>query len=252
MGVRAYLGSPVAVAWTLAAVAGVGAVVAAGWRVAAALASVSVLSNPAFLGGAGAVVVPLFVAGAVTAVAGAVWLPCGAAIAYAVGRAVRGQRATLPASAAVVRSRAEPLYRWAKTAVAVGPVADRVLTESDVSRAEIAVGCGGFVVPALVLDAPTLPAAVERANRILPGAGRRRVRVAGGVATVTLAVAAGAIGGIGAGAGAGTGGSVELLPPAPALALAGLVVGGVVTAAVDTARRAEIYAAASRDDGFRG
>jgi hypothetical protein len=241
MGVRAVARSPIVIAWMLAAMVAIGAVVAVGWRIAAALASVTAIADPAFLGGLGGIVVGLLVAIAVLAAAGAAWLPCSAAIAHAVGRETRGRRVTIPGTAAVIRARVEPLYRWAKTRVAVGPIADRLLTENDVSRAEIAVGCGGFVVPALALDASTLPAAVERANRVVPVAGRRRIHLGGAIVTIALAFLGWAVG--------------TMLPvesPPAALALAGVVVGTVVTAAVDVAWRARTYAAADRDDGFAG
>jgi hypothetical protein len=243
MSVHADIRSPVAIAWTLVAIVAIGAVVAIGWRVAAVLVSVSAIADPAFLGGLGEIVVVLLVAIAVLASAGIVWLPCSAAIAHAVGRETRDQRVTIPGTVAVIRARAEPLYRWAKTRVAIGPIAERLLTENDVGRPEIAVGCGGFVVPALVLDASTLPAAVERANRIVPVAGRRRIQLGGAIATAALAFLGWAV---------GTMLPIESLPAALALALVGVVVGAVVTAAFDIAWRTETYATANRDDGFSG
>jgi hypothetical protein len=241
MDVRAVVRSPIVIAWTLAAIVAIGAIVAAGWRVAAIIVSVTAISDPAFLGGLGELVVVLLVTIAVLATAGVVWLPCSAAIAHAVGRETRDQRVTIPGTVAVLRARVEPLYRWAKTRVAVDPITDRLLTEKDVGRAEIAVGCGGFVVPALALDASTLPAAVERANRIVPVAGRRRIQLGGAIATAALASLGWA---------AGTALPIEALPAA--LALVGGVVGTVVTAAIDVAWRARTYAAADRDDGFAG
>jgi hypothetical protein len=249
MGVRTYVRSPAAIAWTLAAVVGIGATVTAGWELAVVLASSSAIADTAVLGELGAVVLLAVVLAAVAAVSAAVWLPCAAAIAYAVGRRVRGHPASIPATLGVVRARSEPLYRWAKTTVAVGALADRLLTENDTAPAEIAAGCGGFVLPAIVLDAPTLSAAVDRANRVVPRPGRERVQFGGLVGTAALAAG-------GWGLGTALDGPLLVrpvaaaLPPSPALLVAGVVVGLVATAALDTAWRAGAYAASDPDEGF--
>lgn len=240
MSVRVYLRSPIALAWTLAAVVAVGLVVAAGWRLAGVLASTPAVSNPAFLDGLGGIAVSIFVGLLALGAAFAVWLPCSVAIAYAVGRSVREQPTTLAATVDAVRIRSKPLYRWAKTRTAVGPLADRILTDDDVSPAEVAVGCDSFVVPALALDAPTLPFAVERANRVVPPAGRERVLLVGFGATAVLAIG-------GAAAGLYDGSAV---PPASLLVAGAIVVGGVLTAALDVAWRTGVYATADLSDGF--
>ncbi len=247
MSVRTYLRTPAALAWTLAAIVGVAATVAAGWQLTVALASSTAIADAAFLDGIGAIVLVAVVAVSVLAVAAAVWLPCSAAIAYAVGRRYRGRSATIRGAHAVVRARSEPLYRWVKTLLAVGAIADRLLTENDVAPTEVAAGCGAFVVPAIVLDAPTLPSAVDRANRVVPSPGRRRIQVAGVGATAALA--------------AGCWGLVSALGELPlpievtvslpsVLFLAVSVVGLVITAAVDVAWRAATYADADTDAGF--
>lgn len=240
MSVRAYLRSPIAIAWTFVAAIAVGAVAAAGWNVAVFLVSLPAVSDPAFLDGLGAIAVSLLVASAVSAVAAAVWLPCSAAIAYAVGRAVRNRSTTAGSTVGVVRHRSKPLYRWAKTRAAVGPIAEYILSETDVSPAEVAVGCDGFVVPALVLDAPTLPLAVDRANRVVPPAGRERILLAGVGTTIAFAVGVGAVG--------MTGGSS--LPSTSIFVGVVVVVGAVLTAALDAAWRAGTYATQDLSDGF--
>ena len=249
MSVRAYLRSPVALGWTLAAILAIGATVAAGWQLAVALASNTVIADAAFLDGLGAILLVAVVAGAVLAVAAAVWLPCSAAIAYAVGRRVRGRPAAVSETTGVVRARSEPLYRWAKTTVAVGPIADRILTEKDTAPTEVAAGCGGFVVPAIVLDAATLPSAVDRANRVVPQPGRQRVQLAGLGGTAILAASFGWF--------ASVAGTVGPAPPAGvpapgplAAIITATVVGLVVTVAVDTAWRAGVYADADPESGF--
>ena len=249
MGVRTYVRSPTAIAWTLAAVIGIGATVAAGWELAVVLASSSAIADSAVLGELGAVVLLAVVLAAVAAVSAAVWVPCAAAIAYAVGRRVRGHPVSVSATLGVVRARSEPLYRWMKTTVAVGPLADRLLTENDTAPAEIAAGCGGFVLPAIVLDAPTLSAAVDRANRVVPRPGRERIQLGGLAATAVLAAG-------GWGLGTALDGPllvrpvVATVPPSPALLVVGVVVGLVTAAALDTAWRAGTYADADPDDGF--
>lgn len=249
MGVRAYLRSPAALAWTLAAILGVGATVAAGWQSAVALASTTVIADATFLDGLGAIVLVAVVAGAVLAVSAAVWLPCSAAIAYAVGRRVRGRPAAVSETIGVVRARSEPLYRWAKTTVAVGPIADRILTENDTAPAEVAAGCGGFVVPAIVLDAATLPSAVERANRVVPQPGRQRVQLAGLAGTAILAAGFGWLASVSGTAGPALPASVPT-PAPPVVIVAAAVIGLVVTAAVDAAWRTGVYAGADPESGF--
>ena len=248
MSVRAYLRSPVALGWTLVAIFGIGTTVAAGWQLTVALASNTVIADAAFLDGLGAILLAAVVVGAVLAVAAAVWLPCSAAIAYAVGRRVRGQPAAVSATTGVVRARSEPLYRWAKTTVAVGPIADRILTKNDTAPTEVAAGCGGFVVPAIVLDAATLPSAVDRANRVVPQPGRQRVQIAGIGGTAIVAAGFGWLASV-----AGTAGPTlpaGVAVPTPSVVIvAAAVVGLVVTVAADTARRAGVYANADPESG---
>lgn len=248
MGVRTYLRSPAALAWTALAAVGVWATVVAGWQLAFTLASGTAIAESAFLGGLGAVVLVGVVAGATLSVAAAVWLPCSAAIAYAVGRRVRGDSAGFARTVRVVRARSEPLYRWAKTTVAVGGIADRILTTEDTAPREVAAGCGGFVVPALVLDAATLSSAVDRANRVVPTPGRRRIQAIGAAGTTLLVVGAGGVGVV-AGRVPSLPAEVAVPGPMPAVAVA-LLVGVVVTAAVDTAWRASAYASADLHEGF--
>jgi len=226
-----------------------GATVVAGWELAFALASGTAIAEAAFLDGLGAVALVGVVAGATLAASAAVWLPCSAAMAYAVGRRSRGDSVGLRRTVRAVRARSEPLYRWAKTTAAVGPIADRILTEKDTARAEVAAGCEGFVLPAIVLDAATLSSAVDRANRVVPAPGRRRIQAVGLVGTTLLVAGA-----------AGLTVVAERVPslpvepaipgPVPAVVVA-LLVGLVVTAAVDTARRADVYATADLHEGFR-
>jgi hypothetical protein len=244
MSVRIYLRTPAALAWTLLAVVAVGAVVALGWQLAFVLAASPLLAGTAFSGELAAVLLLAFVTLSVAAAAAAVWLPCSAAIAHTVGRRSRRGTAAAGGSASVLRSRAEPLYRWAKTRLATVPKAERILTEDDVAPTELLVGCDAFVVPAIVLDAPTLPTAVERANRIVPQPGRRRVQLTGIAATTALALSGGFLG--------SWIGPITVLPaPTPLVfAAAGALVGIVVTAAIDTAWRASVYASADPDDGF--
>ncbi|MDR9430728.1 MAG: hypothetical protein RI568_08540 [Natronomonas sp.] len=243
-GVRAYVGSPVALAWTLLGAAAVGGVVATGWRLVRAVTTWTTLTDPTVLDGLGSVLAWALGSTAVLAVCGAVWLPCSVAIAHAVGGTHRGRPPTGAETARRVASRAEPLYRWVKTRLAVGPLAERLLTEDDVSAAEVAVGCDAFVVPAIALDAPTLPFAVERANRVVPEPGRRQVQFVGVGATATLVAVAWGLGvALGSTLGAGVVSSATLAGGVG-------VVGLVVTAAVDTAWRAGVYATSDLDEGF--
>ena len=244
MSVRISPRTPAALAWTLFAVVAVGAVVASGWQLALVLAASPLLAETAFFGELAVVILLAFVALSVAAAAAAVWLPCSAAIAYAVGHRSRGGKAALGGSISAVRSRSEPLYRWAKTRLATVPKAGRILTEDDVAPTEIVVGCDAFVVPAIVLDAPTLPMAVERANRIVPRPGRMRLQIIGTVGTVALTLAGGLLGYF---AGPLAGLPVSTLS---AFAVAGAVIGVVLTVATDTAWRASVYANADPDDGF--
>ena len=238
MSVRAYLRCPVAIAWTLAGVLAVGAVVVAAFRIVA-LAGRSPLVAVSPTAAAEFVLAVVF-ATVVIAVAVLVWLPCSLAVAYAVGSRIRGESASLADSIDRVGSRTEPLYRWVKTRVAVGPVADRILSEEDVSPAEVAVGCDGFVIPALALEAPTLPAAVGRANRAVPQPGRERVLLAGAGLTGLLAAGGVAVGTVG--------GAVPL--STELLAAGGGVVGAILTVALDTAWRTGGYADQDLEEGF--
>jgi hypothetical protein len=242
MAVRALVRSPAALVATLAGAVAVGAVVAAGLGVALAFQDASAVANPRFLAGLGQLVyIALF--GLIAGLAALVWLPFGAAVARAVGRNARGQSASVAATLRVVLARAEPLYRWTKTRTAVGPLADRVLAEEDVAPTEVLAGATAFVVPAVVLDAPSLPRAVERANRVTPEPGRERLPAACLVATGLLA--AGVVG-----AGLLVGGTLQ---GASELLAAGTVVfGSVFAVAVDTAWRASVYAVQDLSEGFSG
>lgn len=248
-GLRAFFVSPTAIGWTLVAVVAVEAVVLAGWLLAAVL-STSPFVTSAILGDLGPIVVSLVVALAAIAGVAAVWLPCAGAIAYAVGRRVRGQHVSLVASVGVVRSRSEPLYRWSKTRIATGPLADRILTEHDVSPAEVAVGSDAFVVPALVLDSATLSGAVERANRVMPRPGRRRIQLGGLGGTAILAVAGWTVGTLLSSVPADAAFPILLaVSPTGAIVVAAVLAGLVATATLDLAWRAGVYAAAD-PDGF--
>lgn len=241
MAVRAYLGSPAAVAWTLLGAAAVGAVVALAWLLAGVVRS-SVASNPLFLGGLGDL---LYLAGLLllAGVVAVVWLPFGAGVAYAVGRRARDDPATFRRSVTAVLDGGRELLGWLKIRAAVGSLGDRILDEDDVAPGEVAVGCAKFVVPAVVLDSPgALPRAVERANRVTPRDGHERVLVGGLCAT-----------GLGA-AGALLGGTVAAEPLsalAAPLAVGLLVVGIAFTAALDAAWRATVYASQDLSEGFR-
>lgn len=239
MAVRVYVRSPAAIVATLLGALAVGAVVAGGWLLAAAFRALGVAANPVFLAGLGELLY-LLVAAVVLAVAAVVWLPFSAAVAYAVGRRVRGGSASLDVTGGVVAERVEPLYRWVKTRLAVGPLAEYLLTdEGDVAPNEIVVGCEKFVIPAVTLDSATLPQAVERANRVAPQSGRQRLAAVGLGTTAAVALAV-FVGGELAGLGA----------VSRPLAVAFAVVGCVFVAAVDTAWRASVYAGQDLAEGF--
>ena len=241
MAVRAYLRSPVAVAWTLLGAVAVGAVVALAWLLAGAVRA-SVGSNPLFLGGLGHLLYLagfLLLAGAIAVV----WLPFGAGVAYAVGRGARGDPASFRRSVTAVLDGGRTLLRWLKTRAAVGPLAERILTEDDVAPGEVAVGCAKFVVPAVVLDSPgALPRAVERANRVTPRGGHERVLV-GGICATGLGAAGALVGGVVA--------PDPLATLAAPLAAGLFVVGVAFTAALDAAWRATVYASEDLSEGFR-
>lgn len=238
MGVRAYLGSPVALAWTLVGALAVGVVVTVTIRIGKLAARSPVVADPTVLDGLAGFVFTVAFAAVIAAVAALVWLPCSLGVAHAVGSRARGDPPSFGGSIDRLRARTEPLYRWVKTRIAIEPIADRLLTEKDVSPAEVAVGCDAFVVPALALDAPTLQMAVGRANRAIPQSGRGR----------SLAVGLGFLGLLFAGAvGVGT---IDGTLPTRSLALGAAIVGAVFTAALDTAWRAEAYARQDLDEGF--
>lgn len=241
MAVRVFVRSTTAVVVAFLGGVAIVPLVFVGWLIAAAYGATGLATDPAFLGGFGRLVY-VAIAGGVAAVAALLWLPFGAGIAYAVGRATRGRSASLRATVSRVLDNLEDLARWAKTRVAIGPLADPLLSEGDVHPNEIAAGCAGFVVPALVLDAPDLPKAVERANRVPPEATR------GLVALVPLASTIVVVGGVLAWGVLPDG---PLPPPLLALAVAVGVLGGVVIATLDAAWRANVYAAADTADGFR-
>lgn len=241
MAIGAYLRSPAAVVWTLLGAVAVGAVATVGWLLASVVHSSVLAANPALLGGVGQLLYLLGVT-LLVAVLGVVWLPFGAGVAYAVGRRVRGDSVSFRASARAVRTSGRSLARWLKTRTAVGPLAERLITEDDVAPNEVVVGCTKYVVPALVLDAPgALPRAVERANRVTPQPGHERLLVGclGATGLVVVGVFLGraavpeAFGGI-----------------APPLAGGVVLVGGVLTAALDAAWRAKTYASQDLSEGF--
>lgn len=231
-GVRAYARSPAAVLYTLAGGLAVGAVAAAGLWTALAFRGLGAAANPQFLGGLGQLVY-VAVFGLVAVAVAVVWLPFGAAVAYAVGRRVRGEGASLGETTTALLDSGELLYRWLRTRTAAGPLAERVLGDDDVAPTEVAAGCAAFVVPAAVLDAHTLPQAVERANRVTPRPGRERLPLA------CLAVAA-----------AAAGGALLWAPAGTYLALVVAVAGCVLAAALDTAWRAGVYASQDLSEGF--
>jgi hypothetical protein len=232
--VRALLRSRAAVGCTLLGAVAVGAVAAVGWQLAMVLHASAVAVDPLLLGGLGRLLYLVLLV-AVACLVALVWYPFGAGVAYAVGRQARGGTATLGGALAAVRNASVPLARWLKTRVAVGPLAEHVVSEDDVAPNEVVVGCEAFVVPAVVLDSPTsLARAVDRANRVPPEAGRERILV-GGLGVTVVLVAAVAVGG-------------SVLSPAVStvvsLAVGLAVLGLVVTAAIDAAWRAKGYATA--------
>lgn len=238
MAVRVYVRSPAALGCTLLGAIAVGTIVAIGLWIAVTFRDT--VTNPAFLDGLGQLLyVALF--GAVVVVARLVWLPFGAGVAYAVGQRVRGEPTTFGGTLAAVGDRSECLYRWGKTYVAVGPLADHLLSEDDVASDEVAAGCEPFVIPAIVLDASTLTRAVERANRMTPQPGRERLWIAGLGATAAVVAVVFSVG--------------RTVPePFDAVAMpvvvGSLIVGVVVTAAVDVAWRADVYASRNLSEGF--
>jgi hypothetical protein len=242
MAVRAFVRSPAALVATVAGAVAVGAVVSAGLWIALAFHGSSAAANPRFLGGLGQLVF-LALFGLIVGLAALVWLPFGAAVARAVGQSAREGSASIATTLRVVVARAEPLYRWTKTRVAVGPLADRVLAEEDVAPSEVLVGATGFVVPAVVLDAPSLPRAVERANRVTPEPGRERLPAACLAATGLLAAVV-------VGAGFLFGGPIRAVTEP--LAYGTVVFGCVLAAAADTAWRASVYADQDSSEGFSG
>ncbi len=239
MAVRAYLRSPAALAWTLGGVVAVGAV-AAGAAAAAMLRARATAAGPTFLGGV-ADLLYLVAVSLLFAVAALVWLPFGAGVVAAVGRRRRGEPASVRDSVGAVLDGLPALARWVKTRTAVPGLAEYTLTDDDVAPTEVVTGCEPYVVPAVVLDVPTsLKRAVDRANRVTPRPGRERLWAAALGATLVAA-------------GGGYAGSaiVEIRVTPTAVTAAVLVVGLVVTAALDAAWRAETYAGQDLDKGFR-
>jgi hypothetical protein len=240
MSVRAYLRAPIALVWTLLGSVAIGIVVAVALRLGALAARSPVVADPSVLGGLGGFLLTVGFGAAVAAVGAVVWLPCSLAIAYAVGRRIRGEPAAFRDSVDLLRARPEPLYRWIKTRIAIEPIAGRLLSEDDVSPAEIAVGCDAFVVPALALDAFTLQRAVGLANRAIPQPGRERTLAVGLGSTGLLVAGAVAVGTVGGG----------VAPSTRTLALGAAILGAVLTAALDTAWRAGTYARQDLEEGF--
>lgn len=240
MAVRALVGSPAALGCTLLGGLAVGAVAVVGWRLAVAIRATGVTANPVFLGGLGDLLF-LGVAGVALALAALVWVPFAAGVAYAVGRGPDTTVGLVETLRGVARRR-EPLYRWARSRAVPAVFADRLLGAADVAPNEVAVGCEKFVLPALLTDAPELPAAVDRANRVTPPHGRERVVGAGLAVTTGLALAV-------AGAGPYVG---QPVASATSLAAAVGVVGVVATAALDVAWRTETYRREDLSAGFVG
>ncbi len=238
MSVRPYLRSPVAIGWTLVGAVAIGAVVAAALRLAVLAERSTLVVDPTATAEGFGFVLTLAFTTVTIAVAALVWLPCSLAVAHAVGNRHRGRSVSIGESIDRVSSRVEPMYRWVKTRIAVEPIADRILSENDVSPAEVAVGCDAFVVPAMALDAPTLRAAVGRANQAVPQPGRERVLFAGFGSTVLLVTAA-----------VGTA-MLSDLASVGSLVSGVVIVGVVLTAALDTAFRTGAYAGQDPDDGF--
>jgi hypothetical protein len=241
MAVGAYLRSPVALAWTLGGAIVVGIVAGPGAYAAAMVRTRTAAVGPTFLGGLGDLLY-LVVVCVVLGVVVLVWLPFGAGVALAVGRRTRGQTASGRSSITAVLDALPAMLRWVKTRTAVPGLGEYVLSEDDVAPTEVVTGCEPYVVPALVLDAPTsLEQAVDRANRVTPRSGRERTWAAalGG----TLVAAAGGYAG-------GTLGDVGVT--GTALAVGVLTAGLVVTAALDAAWRAETYASQDLEAGFLG
>lgn len=241
MAVRAYLRSPAAIAWTLLGAVAVGAVCGLGWLALAAVRASDIGGSSLATGGI-AELLYVAVLLLVLAVLAVVWLPFDAGIAYAVGRRARGDRVSFRRSVAAVRTSGRSLARWLKTRAAVGPLAERVLTEDDVAPNEVVVGCEKFVVPALLLDAPAaLPRAVERANRVTPQPGHERLLVgclgATGLLAAALVFAPG-------------GSAASVAAVASPVAAGVVVLGGVLTAALSAAWRASVYASQDLSEGF--
>ena len=241
MAVRAYLRSPVALAWTLSGAVAVGAVAGPGAYVAGILRARTAVAEPTILGGLGELLY-LVVLCLVLGVAAVVWLPFAAGVAYAVGRRTRGETAVGRASVTAVLDGLPVMLRWVKTRTAVPGLGEYLLTEDDVAPTEVVTGCEPYVLPALVVDSPaSLERAVDRANRVTPGHGRELGWVA--ALGVTLSAAAGGY----AGARFFVAGFT-----ATAIAVGVLVVGVVLTAALDAAWRAETYARQDLEAGFVG
>jgi hypothetical protein len=239
MAVRAYLRSPVALVWTLSGAVAVGAIAGPGVYVAGVLRTRTAVAEPTFLGGVGELLY-LVVGCLLLGAAAIVWLPFAAGVAYAVGRRTRGETASGRASVTAVLDGLPVLLRWVKTRTAVPGVGEYLLTEDDVAPTEVVTGCEPYVVPALVVDSPaSLERAVDRANRVTPGHGRERGWLA--ALCVTLAATAGAYAGVPV---------LDAGVTATALAAGVLVVGLVVTAALDAAWRAETYARQDLEAGF--
>ncbi|MFQ3320474.1 MAG: cellobiose-specific phosphotransferase system component IIC [Natronomonas sp.] len=240
MAVRAYARSPAAVVFTLLGTVAVGVVATIGWQLAALFRTTGIATDPTFLGGLGRLLY-LVVVTLTVGTAAFVWLPFSAAVAYAVGRRTEGRTATLGMAASAVTDNIEAIARWAKTRLAVGSLDEQLLSEKDIGPNEVVVGCAGFVIPALVLDAYDLPLAVERANRVPPGVTRGWQQLLPLVVTIVAVVAVLVWGAI-------TGSLLAPTTLAPAVAMA--VVGSVLTAALDTAWRASVYVSADTASGF--
>ncbi len=241
MSVRSYLRSPVSIAWTFIGALGavcISIVTILTWDL---IVRSTTVITPAILDGFGGfVVVSLLVSLAVFLV-GLLWLPCSLAIAYAVGSLHHGVSVSFGDSITLLRRRMKPLYRLVKTRLAVGPIADRLLTEDDVAPIEIAVGCDAFVVPALALDASTLRLAVGRANQAVPQPGRERTLLVGLGVTVPLLVGSVAV---------GTFTAPDLSVDTRLLAVGSIAIGAVFTATLDIVWRTETYVQQDLDDGF--
>ncbi len=231
MAVRGYVRSPPAVALTVLAAFTIGGILTVGWWAVTAVQSSSLVNNPYVLGGFGQLTAVLL-AFLFVGIAILMWIPFGAGISYAVGRTLRGNPPSLSRTIGGVLAKVAPLARWTKTRFAVGPFAEYILGPDDIAQNEVAVGCEKFVIPALLLDAATPAVAADHANYVTPPPGRERLQFMGFGATGLVS------GVLFVGGFLGTDTVASLVVP---LAASFLVIGIVLTAAIDTAWRTTVY-----------